>query len=357
MEAGYSGTFVIPCSQTEIDGQLPVRQGNIVEGATWRWDGEALRVDGPNTLLSLGVAEGATDLRGKAARAVRKLFCETIEDFPNTDEFELEERIREHSFTVTDGLLTYEMTLLEPGAGRMPLLMVAGVLPPKEQDLWVVEGLRIEQQVHDVDDIGAGVICFTPGTMIRTDFGDVPIETLREGDCVQTKDNGKRQIRWIGRRTLSGARLFAMPNLRPIRIRKGALIGGGPETDLLVSPDHHLLLSGTGAEVLFNTPEVLVKAKDLVNNMSIHVDHGGRDVSYIHLMFDTHEVIWANGVETESFHPAMARLDMMADEQRARMFDVFPELGTNPYAYGDSARRMLAEPEAALLCHERAVGY
>lgn len=359
MDAGYIGTFVISCSQTEIGGQKSARPEKIEQGVTWRWQGEPLRVDGANSFLSLGMPEGEGELRKRAARMVRRMFHDRMEagDGPDVASGEEETLWQDRSFTVTDGYQTFHLALLEPGAGRIPLLMSVGPLPPKDQDLWVVEGLQIEKQVHDVDDVGAGVICFTPGTLIRTARGDVAIETLKPGDLVQSKDSGEQEIRWVGQRRLSGARLFTMPGLRPIRVRKGALIGGGPERDLWLSPDHRILIGGAGAEVLFNTDEVLVAARDLVNGVSIHADHTGRDVSYLHLMFDSHEVIWANGVETESFHPAMARLDLMDTEQRSDLFAVYPELETDPGRYGDSARRMLAEPEAALLCHELAMGH
>ena len=43
---------------------------------------------------------------------------------------------------------------------------------------------------------------------------------------------------------MTGARLYAMPHLRPIRFRAGALGQGRPEDDLLVSPQHRMLVQG-----------------------------------------------------------------------------------------------------------------
>ena len=68
-----------------------------------------------------------------------------------------------------------------------------------------------------------GVICFTPGTRIRTPDGLVLVEDLREGDRVQTKDDGAQEIMWKGSRRMTGACMFAMPHLRPVRIKAGAL--------------------------------------------------------------------------------------------------------------------------------------
>src|SRR5690606_22913105 len=127
-----------------------------------------------------------------------------------------------------------------------------------------------------------------------------PIDALRPGDLIQTRDNGPREILWRGSRRMTGARLYAMPHLRPIRFRARALGQGRPEEDLWVSPQHRMLLRGAAAQALFNSAEVLVAAEDLVNGQSVAVDMAAREVTYIHLLLDRHNVIFANGMETES---------------------------------------------------------
>lgn len=180
------------------------------------------------------------------------------------------------------------------------------------------------------------------------------VETLREGDYVQTKDNGAQQIQWIGARRMTGARLFAMPYLRPVRLRMGSLGIQKPDQELLVSPEHRMLVKGAVARALFNTPEVLVSAKDLVNNDTIVFDHAVREVTYIHLLLPSHQVLWANGVETESFHPASAALSTLDRNDRARLLELNPMLRYEPHAYGAFARRNLSRSEAAILMHEAA---
>lgn len=187
--------------------------------------------------------------------------------------------------------------------------------------------------------------------MIRTADGARRIEQLREGDHVQTKDNGLQPVRWIGSRRMSGARLFAMPQLRPIRFRAGALGDAQPDADLLVSPSHRMLVKGRVAHDLFNTHEVLVTARDLVNGRSVTIDAHAREVTYIHLLLDFHEVLWANGVETESFHPASAALETLDATDRARLLDQFPQIAFDPHTYGGYARRNLSMSEAAILAH------
>ena len=165
---------------------------------------------------------------------------------------------------------------------------------------------------------------------------------------------GSWQGRWIGRRRMTGARLYVMPYLRPIRIRAGAFGVERPDQELLVSPDHRLLLRGDAARALFNTSEVLVAARDLVNGHSVNVDMGLREVSYIHILLPDHHVIRANGVETESFHPASAHFDALEDSDRRRLAAVRPDVMDDPAEYGDYARRVLSRPEAAILAHELA---
>jgi hypothetical protein len=150
---------------------------------------------------------------------------------------------------------------------------------------------------------------------------------------------------------MSGARLFAMPKLRPVRLRGGVLGSGVPDEDLIVSPEHRILVKGAVAQDLFNTSEVLVAAKDLINGDSISVDLKLREVTYIHLLLDRHQVMWANGVETESFHPASAALSTLDDSDRARLLAAHPELEFDPHTYGSFARRSLSGSEAAILRH------
>jgi len=178
----------------------------------------------------------------------------------------------------------------------------------------------------------------------------IAIQDLNEGDRVLTKDNGVQEIQWVGARRMSGARLFAMPDLRPVRFSAGSL-GDVPDEELLVSPQHRILLKGDAARDLFNTPEVLVAAKDLVNGKNIRVDHNVREVTYIHLLFDRHQIVWANGVETESFHPASAALSTLDVADRARLLHAHPELEHDPNTYGSFARRNLSASEAAILNH------
>jgi Ca2+-binding RTX toxin-like protein len=191
--------------------------------------------------------------------------------------------------------------------------------------------------------------CFTPGTLIATPRGEVPVEHLREGDRIITRDNGMQEIRWVGRRDLSWADLTAAPHLKPVLVRQGSLGNGLPEVDMMVSPNHRLLVANDRTALYFDEHEVLVAAKHLITSKGVvSVDAAG--VSYIHFMCDRHEVVLSNGAWTESFQPGDMTLKGMGNAQRSEIFDIFPELKT-PVGLDNytAARKTLKRHEAALL--------
>jgi len=359
MTTGCGGTFVISWSQTETDGLRAASPDFLAVGASWRWTGEAVRVDGVQGLLRLEAAEGAVELRRRAARMVRRLVGVAVgsratapdsEDGPGESGLEGSDQ----TFVVTDGRSAFTATIIEVPDTGARLLMFVGEVPPTNRDLWIVRQSVDRMARPSGSGTGGGVICFAPGTMIRTADGERAIEDLRPGDRIQTMDNGLEEVLWTGQRRMTGARLHAMPHLRPIRLRGGALGVGRPDRDLLVSPQHRMLVKGPAAQALFNSAEVLVAAEDLVNDHSVIVDHTLREVTYVHVLLDRHQVIWANGLETESFHPSNTALETVAPEQRAGLLQILPGLVDNPFAYGDFVRRNLTGPEAAILRHDLA---
>ncbi|MCZ4354744.1 Hint domain-containing protein [Roseovarius aestuarii] len=185
------------------------------------------------------------------------------------------------------------------------------------------------------------IICFTPGTRIATPMGLRAIETLTPGDLVLTRDHGMRPIRWMGQR-----RVPAQGHFAPIRIRSNVM--AGQEGDLLVSPQHRILFQGYQAELLFGSREVLVAAKHLIDGHDITQENGG-EVTYIHMLFDQHELVVSDGVVTESFHPGGEGLNAIDGESREELFRIFPELRSMPNSYGNTARPCLKGYEVRLL--------
>ena len=356
--AGYRGTFVISWSQTETDGIRGAAPDVVGPGSVWRWTGDAVRVDGPSDVLLLSEAQGMADLRQRAARNVRSLVGAALGIVPrglnisawDTETPTLSGFEDETHFDITDGLRRYELTPIEVGNGRPPLLMSVDGMPPPDTDLWVLRAARRPaRRQPDGQDDAAGMLCFTPGTRIRCEEGDRLIDDLRPGDRVLTRDGGAQPLLWVGQRRISGARLRAMPAIRPVRICAGALGIDVPDADLFLSPGHRVLVQGDRARDLFREPEVLVSALDLVDDRRILRDHALRETAYIHLLFDRHEVIWANAVACESFHPAEADLSALDPVQRAGLETARPGLLQAPGRFGGFARRVLSTPEAAVL--------
>lgn len=193
------------------------------------------------------------------------------------------------------------------------------------------------------------VPCFTPGTLIATPEGERPVEDLRPGDRVITRDNGIQPLAWVGRKDLTGDDLACNPHMNPVRIRRGALGKGLPERDMLVSPNHRVLVASDRAALYFEEREVLVAAKHLTGMHGIDTVVAA-EVSYIHVMFDRHEVILSDGAWTESFQPGDYSLRGIDEEQREEILALFPELaraeGLDRYG---AARRSLKRHEALLL--------
>ncbi|AKS46066.1 Hemolysin-type calcium-binding repeat-containing protein [Octadecabacter temperatus] len=193
------------------------------------------------------------------------------------------------------------------------------------------------------------IICFTPGTLIATPRGDIPVENLRAGDTVFTRDNGIQELRWTGRKDLGHVDLMMMPELQPVRVKAGSLGHGLPESDLVLSPNHRLLLTGESASLYFEESEVLSAAKHLIGIEGVEQSQVP-SIGYIHILFDHHEVVLSNGAWTESFQPGDYSLKGIGQAQRDEIFQLFPELREKQGLEGyQSARRVLKKHEAKLL--------
>ena len=187
----------------------------------------------------------------------------------------------------------------------------------------------------------AQVPCFVAGTLIDTPRGLRPVELLRPGAEIYVRDGDPQVLRWVGMRTVR-----ADGRNRPVRLPRGTL---GAEEDLLVSQQHRILIEGPWAELMFGTPEVLVKARDLVPHGLATIDLGRGDVTFVHLLFDQHEIVVANGVATESYLPGPATMAGFDAGTQAELFRLFPELERHPMGYGAAARPILTSREAGAL--------
>ena len=201
----------------------------------------------------------------------------------------------------------------------------------------------------DFTNIEEIIPCFTPGTLIATPKGERRVEDLVVGDRVITRDNGIQEIRWVGAREMTGQELAHKAHLLPVLIRQGALGNNLPERDMLVSPNHRVLVANDKTALYFEEREVLVAAKHLTGLEGVDiVETSG--TTYIHVMFDQHEVILSDGTWTESFQPGDMSLAGVGNAQRNEILELFPELATREGVDGYvAARRTLKKHEAKLL--------
>ncbi|MEM9716238.1 MAG: Hint domain-containing protein [Pseudomonadota bacterium] len=168
------------------------------------------------------------------------------------------------------------------------------------------------------------VPCFCSGTKIRTADGDVLIEDLAAGDIIQTTDNGGQPLRASLTTKLTNDQLDHAPQLWPILIPRGSLGQNLPEQDLYVSRQHRMLVRSKIVQRMFDTTEVLVPAIRLIGINGIQIVQPKGAVCYHHLVFDTHQIVFANGAPSESFFPGKHALNGLSPAARAEFNTLFP---------------------------------
>lgn len=184
------------------------------------------------------------------------------------------------------------------------------------------------------------IVCFMRGSRMETDIGNVPIESLRVGDRIRTADHGYQIIRWINSTSVPGRGLHA-----PVRIAAGAL---GNTHPLWVSQQHRMLFSGVEVELYFGEPEVLVAAKHLAGLPGIELIELPQ-VEFFHMLFDRHEIVFAEGIPSESFYPGDVGMNALSKAACAEIYSLFPELEADSGVFGESARYVLKAYEASIL--------
>jgi len=317
-----------------VDLQGGVGQFNIDFGSTLAFDGQVGAAhqqptvefkDNAGTLDLTQEARGANDFHGQ------------IRDFQSGDKIEV-------AGATGDKLAFSNGTLeVENASGHVEYKMdIAGNYSASEFQL--TEG-------NGVDTITTDATCFMAGTLIRTPKGDVPVERLSCGDAVVGTDGRVRAATWVGRQTI--ATRFADPlRVLPIRIRSGALAENVPSRDLLLSPDHAILVEGT-----------LVHAGALVNGTSILRETAVPKIFvYYHVEVDDHALILAEGAPAETFVDNVDRLNFDNWAEHVALFPEGRTIEELPYPRAKAARQVpvharvkLAERALALRPARRAV--
>lgn len=272
--------------------------------------------------------------------------------------------VYEYAFTASDGTTTYEFAVVDVDLnndGDIGNGTVAGA-DPGEQALFLVV---IGPSVPDIPPGGltftvvtavsnntnrpySAFICFAGGTLIETAAGPVPVQHLRAGDLVRTRDSGMKRLDWVGARTVA-----AEGAMTPVHIPRGAL---GNDRDLVVSPQHRVLMGNAVSQLMFGAPEILVPARALVGQVpGVRVDANRDRITYFHLLFDRHELVWSEGILTESFHPGHHAMDILGEAARAEILTLFPDL-MNRIDTLPSARPSVRPWEAAVFLGRAGTG-
>lgn len=319
--SGTDGAAVVfgPDAATLIDEPNAVFEGTVIANSSVD---DTLQLDGDRT-SGTGVTLGTEftgfsklDFGPNAYWNIEATVNALNTHAPTQSDFDIE------GFTVHDSIditnlksgstlnfdpTTEVLTITEPGGPLINLQFASQY----SGEHFVLSGNTLELQ--------AGA-CFRRGTRIRCEHGEAAIESLKIGDRVMTA-SGIRPIRWIGRRRHSAAAAFANKDILPIRIRAGALDANVPERDLWVSPEHAMYIDG-----------LLIPAIALVNGTSIVQEQVAEELTYLHLEFDSHTIIYSEGAPTESF----------VDDQSRQMFDNADEYAVlypdAPVAIGEAAR-------------------
>ncbi|MEH7827361.1 Hint domain-containing protein [Gemmobacter denitrificans] len=185
-------------------------------------------------------------------------------------------------------------------------------------------------------------VCFVTGTRIATPEGPRPVEDLRAGDLVLTRDAGAQPLLWAG-----GESVLASGAALPVRVEAGVL---GDHAPLSVSPRHLLLVAHPACEMLFDVPEVLVAARDLLALPGIRQETVPRRLGYHHLLLGRHHVLNAEGAGAESLYPGPQALADLPSRQVADLQRCLPDGQLDWLARQPMARRVLKPHEARVLC-------
>lgn len=176
------------------------------------------------------------------------------------------------------------------------------------------------------------VPCFTDDALILTPSGIVPITELKVGDMVMTRDNGPQPIRWIGETKVSRRALFASPNLQPYRIKAGCFGPGMPFADLTLSPQHRVLTGGKLVEKMFGDEEMLIAVKHLEKLKKVHKPQVKGTITYRHILFDRHEIIFANGLPSESLLIGQEARNKLPKALMDEIETLMPQIAKSPAA-------------------------
>ncbi|MEX0280639.1 MAG: Hint domain-containing protein [Arenibacterium sp.] len=182
------------------------------------------------------------------------------------------------------------------------------------------------------------------GANLRTPCGLRRIEIVRPGDLIVTRTNGLQPVEMVWKRRLTREQLEHSPDLAPIRLRPRAMGPMMPQRDLLIAPDHRLLVPGFRLGGVEDDTSVLTEARKIAESCdAIFVDNTVQSVTYYQLVFAEHQVLAANGLPVESFLPDAAAIQALGGEMRDALEERFPDVLNAPESYPASRYEIASE--------------
>ncbi|WP_305037467.1 Hint domain-containing protein [Epibacterium sp. Ofav1-8] len=376
LTSGITATFSGSGSGSLSDGQDTLTFENIEEMTlTSQSDSVDASASGSSVLLSAG--DGDDTLQGSTTNDTLigglgddsltgndgdDLFVlttsggrDTISDFDTSDDDVdgvFNDQIDVSDLTGGSGpggaVTTRDVVVSDDGAGNALLTFPGG------EELVLGGGITPAMMTGHANLYAAGIPCFTAGTLIDTTLGPRPVEALKPGDMLPTADAGPQPVLWVGQTVLSPARLRDDPRLWPVTLRAGGVLG--LPAPITVSRQHRLLLStGPGRVPLGGGPEAcFLRANQLLRHApdQAFADCPPRGITYVHVLLARHQVIFADGIATESFYPGPWSLPGLCAQARSDLLRVMPQLQALAQVHPDIARQAsralygpLARPE------------
>lgn len=311
--SSFSGPQTGTLDVSDTDGDI---NWDSTENATWN-DANATFIGSGEASVSVTLLGIELSLSSSVPFNAWEVDGQTYVEYPEGDPAGL-----------LDGLLSQALDF--------PLLSLLGV--PQLVSL-IEQNAILDFDLTNQNEIDLPV-CFAKGTRIKTLGGWEMIENIKAGDLVMTQDHGAQPVRWIGHATARAHGAFA-----PVEIDQGVL---GNDRPLTVSQQHRVLHGSVAAELLLGVNEVLLAAKHLVNGTTIRLRETGY-VTYYHMLFDQHELVFSEGIATESFHPGAMAHNALRSAECEELFGLFPELQSDFNNYGLAARQVVKSYEADLL--------
>lgn len=172
------------------------------------------------------------------------------------------------------------------------------------------------------------------GTQVRTPCGPRRIENVRPGDLIVTRTNGLQAVRMVWRRSLSQDRMRANPERAPVRLKPRAVGPMMPQQDLVLAPEHPILIPGYRLSGVADTAGGLMAAGALAGTSdAAYVDRSMERARLFTLVFDTPQVFVANGLPVASVELSVEVMERLDDDLRQLVLQKFPQLGREPAAY------------------------